>query len=499
MNPMFKVFTGVLTKALGDDGRRLVRTTASSSVEDLHGDIIEESAILDMVNQVNGSGLGIFLNHSYNLPEDLFGTAYQAAAIRRQDGGGLAVVDMDVEIEVNEANPRAIQMWDALPEPGKKRGMKVGTSIGANVKDWEYRDTKRGRDSGYRIKGLLLLEASIVGIPANPRSWVQLAKDALTQIDLEKDAIEFDPKSGVLDVTALDAASEERLLEMTKEQCACGHGVGCTCSDCDCTETMHSNGADTEPSDLIASVESKEEDEIVDVGLGDDWEQEHEPEIDLAILSDATPEKVAESHPELPDAAFACIDAKGRHYPHHTSSGAVNKSLLRNALARIADSSNTQCGKAHLEAHASALGIGDRKEEVPAVMADAIPDLAEETTPEVDLEATIESVKSLVEADDRDILVSTVVNVLEHASKQLSATRLEADVLKGQVQSLTAERDELRRDFELAAEIIDGIARQPLVKKTKYVEESLNSVRTKYGSYGFSDGFISILERNPNG
>jgi hypothetical protein len=132
-------------------------------------------------------------------------------------------------------------------------------------------------------------------------------------------------------------------------------------------------------------------------------------------------------------------------------------------------------------------------------MADAIPDLAEETTPEVDLEATIESVKSLVEADDRDILVSTVVNVLEHASKQLSATRLEADVLKGQVQSLTAERDELRRDFELAAEIIDGIARQPLVKKTKYVEESLNSVRTKYGSYGFSDGFISILERNPNG
>ena len=78
------------------------------------------------------------------------------------------------------------------------------------------------------------------------------------------------------------------------------------------------------------------------------------------------------SHSELPDSAFACIDGGGsvedgktrplslRHYPHHTASGAVDDGLLRSALSRIADPSNEQCGKAHLEAHAKAEGIGDR-------------------------------------------------------------------------------------------------------------------------------------------
>ena len=79
---------------------------------------------------------------------------------------------------------------------------------------------------------------------------------------------------------------------------------------------------------------------------------------------------VEKSHSELPDSAFACIDSGGtvedgktrplslRHYPHHTASGAVDDGLLRSALSRIADPSNEQCGKAHLEAHAKAEGIG---------------------------------------------------------------------------------------------------------------------------------------------
>ena len=81
----------------------------------------------------------------------------------------------------------------------------------------------------------------------------------------------------------------------------------------------------------------------------------------------------AKSHSELPDTAFACIDPGGtkeggkttplslRHYPHHTASGAVDDGLLRSALSRIADPSDEQCGKAHLEAHAKAEGIGDSK------------------------------------------------------------------------------------------------------------------------------------------
>lgn len=73
----------------------------------------------------------------------------------------------------------------------------------------------------------------------------------------------------------------------------------------------------------------------------------------------------------LPDSAFACIDAGGdkdedgktvprskRHYPHHSSSGAVDLPHLRNALSRVAQEDTTSCGVSHLRAHASAEDIG---------------------------------------------------------------------------------------------------------------------------------------------
>lgn len=67
----------------------------------------------------------------------------------------------------------------------------------------------------------------------------------------------------------------------------------------------------------------------------------------------------------LPDSAFACPDS--RKYPHHNKAGAVDLPHLRAALSRVGDPSNDQCGKAHLQRHARALGMGGQKafEEVP--------------------------------------------------------------------------------------------------------------------------------------
>jgi HK97 family phage prohead protease len=62
----------------------------------------------------------------------------------------------------------------------------------------------------------------------------------------------------------------------------------------------------------------------------------------------------------LPDSAFACIDSAGRHYPHHNAEGSLDLPHLRAALSRIGDSSNVQCGRGHLEAHARSAGLGDR-------------------------------------------------------------------------------------------------------------------------------------------
>lgn len=68
----------------------------------------------------------------------------------------------------------------------------------------------------------------------------------------------------------------------------------------------------------------------------------------------------------LPDSAFACVegsgDTKTRLYPHHNADGSIDLPHLRNALARVADQSNSSCGKSHLEAHAAELKLGDRKE-----------------------------------------------------------------------------------------------------------------------------------------
>ncbi len=76
---------------------------------------------------------------------------------------------------------------------------------------------------------------------------------------------------------------------------------------------------------------------------------------------------------DLPDSAFACIDAGGtkdatgrtvprslRHYPHHVADGELDLPHLRNALSRSAQAGTADCGKAHLEAHARTAGIGGR-------------------------------------------------------------------------------------------------------------------------------------------
>lgn len=60
----------------------------------------------------------------------------------------------------------------------------------------------------------------------------------------------------------------------------------------------------------------------------------------------------------LPDSAFACPDS--RKYPHHNKAGEVDKPHLRAALSRVGDPGNDQCGKAHLQRHARALGMGEK-------------------------------------------------------------------------------------------------------------------------------------------
>jgi HK97 family phage prohead protease len=172
----FTFFSGAL-KAMGggkqgseDEGPRILKGTASSTITDLHGDEMTKSALDDMVKAAN-AGLTIFLNHSYNVPEDVAGSVTSAQMAKRKQEDGSSVWDLDFEIAINEINPRAAEAHAAI-----KNKTKLGLSIGAMIPE---DGAKRRKDGSYLIEHVNLLETSIVGIPANPRSWVQYAVKAI--------------------------------------------------------------------------------------------------------------------------------------------------------------------------------------------------------------------------------------------------------------------------------------------------------------------------------
>lgn len=164
-SPDFKIFSGLLKAVEADDGRKHIRAIASSTVKDLHGDTMQLSAIQSMAASAK-ENMTIWLNHEYEVPGDIFGSvADSKISNRAADADGNVIYDLDFDIVVNDTNPRAIDTWQAIRD-----GVKLGVSIGAMLKDYVL-----NKDGTYNILDVELLEASIVGIPANPRSWIQNA------------------------------------------------------------------------------------------------------------------------------------------------------------------------------------------------------------------------------------------------------------------------------------------------------------------------------------
>lgn len=180
----FKIYTGGL-EAIENSGRKSFRTVASSTVTDRQGDQFTLKALESMAATAS-AGMTIYRNHSYNIPEDILGTTKSAELKQRGE-----VWDLELGIDVLESNPKAIETWEAI-----KAGTQLGCSVGAIVKDaW------REKDGTVTIDGVELLEASIVGIPANPRSWVERAIKSLSENTAKMDeGTEPDVVSGSLPV-----------------------------------------------------------------------------------------------------------------------------------------------------------------------------------------------------------------------------------------------------------------------------------------------------------
>jgi len=165
----FKIFVPLLKANKGPDGKMRFHGIASSSIKDRHGDTITRTALSEMERSAN-ENMTIFLNHSYNVPEDVAGSVEQA--ILRNHPTDPDIQDLAFDIVVNTSNDRAVKAWEAIDG-----GTKLGLSIGARIPDGgASRDKSTGR---YVIDHVDLLETSIVGVPANPRSWVEYAVKSL--------------------------------------------------------------------------------------------------------------------------------------------------------------------------------------------------------------------------------------------------------------------------------------------------------------------------------
>lgn len=186
--PDFKIFTGSLhieKSSTDTDGRKRVRGIASSSVKDLHGDTMTDHCVRSMAKQAVGKT--IFLNHSYKMPEDIFGVVEKARTktMSAAEAKGLGLIDksasndpitlLDITVIEDPSNDRAEKLFSSM-----ENGITVGISIGAMITDYEE-DPEYTGDwwPPLIINDVDLLEASMVGIPANPLSWVENATKGL--------------------------------------------------------------------------------------------------------------------------------------------------------------------------------------------------------------------------------------------------------------------------------------------------------------------------------
>jgi HK97 family phage prohead protease len=149
-----------------------LKGVASSTIKDRHGDTILPSALIDMERTAN-SNMTVFLNHKYDIPENIGGSVVKASIGSRDTGeDGAPLYDLDFEkMRIDKTNPRAVQSFQSI-----KGGTKLGFSIGARVPEGgAVRNKKTG---ALLISHVDLLETSVVGIPANPRSWIDYAVKA---------------------------------------------------------------------------------------------------------------------------------------------------------------------------------------------------------------------------------------------------------------------------------------------------------------------------------
>ena len=232
----FKFFSGPLKAfEVQKDGKRqmFVEGVASSTVQDRQGDQINRDAVVKMAR--SAQGITLFLNHSYNVPEDVFGSCTAVSLDPAMDSQQGACTDMRITVLVNEGNPRAVACWQSIMD-----GVRLAFSVGGALGEYILRDPKPGEEPGpwtyegkvMEIQELKLYEISLVGIPANQRAYVEdaLAKAIRKKLGDEHVDVNLIPKSTDPGLTEKEKAVVElneeldTVLKDNQPSCACEWG-----------------------------------------------------------------------------------------------------------------------------------------------------------------------------------------------------------------------------------------------------------------------------------
>ena len=185
----FKIFTNALKAYETEKGDLYVSGTTSSTIRDLHGDEMSMDALKEM-QRTSADNMTVFLNHNYNVPEDLFGSVTASRIVKRYDEeAGQEVYDLDIDVRVvgEDENPEAMRAYRAI-----KRGVKLGLSIGARVEKASRKMNKDNNEESILIEKIRLMEASVVGIPANQRSYLSSALKSIKSAGVDLDLLEGD-------------------------------------------------------------------------------------------------------------------------------------------------------------------------------------------------------------------------------------------------------------------------------------------------------------------
>jgi HK97 family phage prohead protease len=429
----FKLFTGTLKAYETESGDRYVSGTTSSTIRDLHGDAMAMSALKSMEDTAK-QNMTVFLNHNYNVPEDLFGSATDARIVKRMDEEtGQEVYDLDIDVKVcpEDENPQAMQAYRAI-----KRGVKLGLSIGARVENADKkRDEKSGIDT-YVINKVRLLEASVVGIPANQRSYLHNAVKSLRS----------KPEENEVEHAIIRDLTDAVKVEETEGQQAAGKNK---------TEDSTSAELEKNMTEEIAPQVAEETPEVA-------------PEAEPAVAVEPAVEAAVEAAVE-PVAEEAAADVEEYREVSEADVAEVLASATSNRLALETGAPLQGVTEAPVAEPVAAEPVAEEVA-VEAAPAEAAPIDAVIEEPVAELASEDQGVEPIVDLSEAEKSsdVDDIGKIVEVAKSALDAAKTaqqEVETLRKEITELAAAKAKVEKDLESAMNVIDRLSAEPVGRK----------------------------------